>query len=141
VGLVMETLADAQKYMFKQSNPGQFCNAGLWSISQHPNFLGNLILWSGILIMNVPHLIDVVPTTITTAASTPLSSLFRQLWSYKRLALACVSPLFLWSLFHAQAQGALTPALDLAKSKYGNDPKYVKYIQQVPLIIPKLFRR
>ena len=140
LGLVVETLADGQKYMFKQSHPGQFCNVGLWSISQHPNFLGNLILWSGILMMNVPHLIDMqVPTT--SAAASSITDLLRQLWSYKRLALACVSPLFLWSLFHAQAQGTLTPTLELAKAKYGNDPAYAQYIQQVPLIIPKLFRR
>lgn len=145
LGLVVETLADGQKYMFKQSHPGQFCNVGLWSISQHPNFLGNLILWSGILIMNIPHYLNVVvpvPTSPAASAScSMMSRLILQLWSYKRLALACVSPLFLWVLFHAQAQGALTPALELANSKYGNNPEYAKYIEQVPLIIPKLFRR
>jgi steroid 5-alpha reductase family enzyme len=141
LGLVIETLADGQKYMFKQSNPGQFCNVGLWSLSQHPNFLGNLILWSGILIMNVPHLIDLPVPTTAAAAATSMSSLLRPLWNYKRLVLACISPLFLWSLFQAQAQGALTPALELAKAKYGNDPEYAKYLQQVPFLFPKLFRR
>ena len=42
LGIVTESLADYQKWTFKNNNPGQFCKDGLWGISQHPNFFGNL---------------------------------------------------------------------------------------------------
>jgi len=62
-GLTIETVADAQKWFFKQdsSKVGQFCNIGLWCYSQHPNWFGNLLLWGGILIINLPSLIEPLP--------------------------------------------------------------------------------
>jgi protein-S-isoprenylcysteine O-methyltransferase Ste14 len=98
VGLMIETLADAQKWFFKQSNPGQFCNVGLWSISQHPNFFGNLVLWAGIFLVNVPALIDPTPSSD--------GSIWRKMWSYRRLLLALISPIFMWNLFSGQEQGS-----------------------------------
>ncbi len=120
VGLILETVADAQKWFFKQAHPGRFCNVGLWALSQHPNFFGNLVLWSGIFIMNIPALLH------------PSSG-------YKRLALALISPLFMWALLYGQTQGIVTNATQLSASKYGSDIEFQKYIQEVPAIIPKLW--
>lgn len=57
VGLVVESLADAQKWAFKQSaaTRGTFCDVGVWRLCQHPNWLGNLLLWSGGLLLNEPQ--------------------------------------------------------------------------------------
>ena len=54
VGLVVETLADAQKWAFKQdaATRGAFCDVGVWRLCQHPNWLGNLLLWSGVLLLS-----------------------------------------------------------------------------------------
>ena len=54
VGVVVETLADAQKWAFKQNaaTRGAFCDVGVWRLCQHPNWLGNLLLWSGALLLN-----------------------------------------------------------------------------------------
>ena len=54
VGMVVETLADAQKWAFKQNlaTRGAFCDVGVWQLCQHPNWLGNLLLWSGVLLLN-----------------------------------------------------------------------------------------
>lgn len=138
IGLIIETTSDYQKWMFKSSNPGKFCNVGLWSISQHPNWFGNLLIWLGILILNAPALIDVPPATSGSEAAA-LVGLWDTLWGYKKLLLACFSQVFMWFLFNGQAEGSLTTAVELAKGKYGGDPEYVKYIETVPKIIPKLF--
>eukprot|EP00547_Thalassionema_nitzschioides_P003691 CAMPEP_0194215522 /NCGR_PEP_ID=MMETSP0156-20130528/17390_1 /TAXON_ID=33649 /ORGANISM="Thalassionema nitzschioides, Strain L26-B" /LENGTH=325 /DNA_ID=CAMNT_0038944055 /DNA_START=158 /DNA_END=1135 /DNA_ORIENTATION=+ len=127
VGIAFETLADLQKWNFKQSNPKGFCNVGVWSLSQHPNWFGNLLLWSGIFLINAPVLVKTLPLS---------SSFLQRIWGSKRLLLALLSPLFLWTLFSGQANGSITPALELANKKYGNDPKYQQYISEVPLIFP-----
>jgi len=128
-GLLIETLADYQKWMFKINNPRKFCDDGLWSISQHPNFFGNLLLWAGITIMNAPSMIEPVSAS---------SSLLSRILSFKRLGVALLSPLFMSSLFYGQATGAMLNSVELANAKYGDDPNYKKYIESVPLIIPRL---
>lgn len=135
IGLGIETLADGQKWWFKQSNPGQFCNVGLWAMSQHPNFFGNLVLWSGILIMNIPALI--LPASTSPASLSTV--LLTTLWKYHRLALALISPVFMWGLFYGQATGLVTNAKQLAESKYGDNPEFKRYTERVPVIIPKLW--
>ena len=51
LGLATEVMADFQKFFFKKNHKG-FCDVGLWSVSQHPNWFGNLCLWSGITLYN-----------------------------------------------------------------------------------------
>ena len=117
VGLFMESIADYQKWSWKQSNPpGKFCRTGLWSVSQHPNFVGNILIWTGIAIMNVPSL------------------------SWQLVPIACLSPLILWNFFLGQAQGSITSGVELAMKKYGDDPGYSDYIETVPLLFPDLKR-
>ncbi len=47
VGLVVETIADIQKYRFKsrEQNADRWMSAGLWSWSRHPNYFGEILLW------------------------------------------------------------------------------------------------
>ncbi|KAL3936569.1 MAG: hypothetical protein SGBAC_008138 [Bacillariaceae sp.] len=150
LGLGIETIADLQKSMFKRTNPGKFCNAGLWGISQHPNYLGNLILWFGVLIMNAPWLIETMsaPPLFTVMPATDgttsiglliggLKSSVNVLWRCRRLFIALLSPLFMWKLFSSQASGTMMNTVELANSKYGNDPAYKAYLEKVPLIFPK----
>ena len=137
IGFLTETTADVQKWLFKQSNPKQFCNVGVWSMSQHPNFLGNLLLWSGIFLMNAPALVDPPPAV---TAETALTAIFQTLWRFKRVALAALSPLFMYTLFSGQASGTITNAKELAQKKYGGDSNFVNYVETVPLIFPNPFK-
>ena len=125
-GLSLETIADWQKWKYKQLHPGKLCTVGVWSMSQHPNWFGNLVLWCGILLLNIPGLTE----NVGRSASPP-----KRLWASRRLILALISPLFLWSLFSAQTSGRLTSTLQLANTKYGMDPVYWNYVESVPLII------
>jgi len=115
LGLATEVLADAQKFYFKRSGNKGFCDVGLWATSQHPNWFGNLALWTGVLVYNAPGM------------------------SLKRFAFAAVSPLALGALFAGQATGAMTPTVELAQKRYGADPRFAAYLRDVPLIVPSVF--
>jgi len=121
-GFAIETMADYQKIVFKSANKGGFANTGLWAISQHPNYFGNLLVWSGITLMNVPNLIN------------PGRSFLQRYW---RLGTAVLSPIFLLGLFYGQATGNILDSVSLADAKYGHLKDYQTYKETVPLIFPK----
>ncbi len=49
-GLIYETVADAQKSIFKKGQPpsGSFIQTGLFKYSRYPQYFGEIIFWSGI---------------------------------------------------------------------------------------------
>lgn len=156
IGLGTETLADYQKWSFKQEtvNTGKPCCVGLWSMLQHPNYFGNILFWWGISIMNLPALTEPLPVVVTAATSSPraasatstttifkkkLSFAFRHTLRFRRAALSLLSPVFMWYLFNGQATGSiLGDELEkrLAKYGYGVNPEYTSYVDKTPLIIP-----
>lgn len=71
IGLVIESLADHQKYTFKQKHPHQFIRTGLWRYSRHPNYFGEMLVWTGIYLFGLgnlsglTHLVIISPIYIT----------------------------------------------------------------------------
>ena len=57
-GFAIEVVADRQKSIFKgdPANEGRFITSGLWAWSRHPNYFGEIVLWTGIAIMALPVL-------------------------------------------------------------------------------------
>lgn len=53
-GLIFETTADYTLYRFKKNsdNKGKILTTGVWSLSRHPNYFGEFVLWWGIFIMS-----------------------------------------------------------------------------------------
>lgn len=127
-GLSLETAADAQKWLFKKdpANGGKFCDVGVWQLSQHPNWLGNFMIWSGLLLFNAPTLLAAAPKG---------AGWIRRI---SRFAGAATSPLFLLALFYGQATDTIANAVALANAKYGKDPRYQEYVTNVPLVLPTL---
>ena len=50
LGFSIEVIADNQKSAFNANseNQGKWIDSGLWSYSRHPNYLGEIMLWTGI---------------------------------------------------------------------------------------------
>ena len=116
LGFGFEVVADRQKKHFseKPENIDKFISHGLWSVSRHPNYFGEIILWIGIAIISLPF----------------LSS-----WQFVSL----VSPLFVFLLL-TRISGL--PFLEeKAEKKWGKDKVYVEYKNKTPILIPFFGKR
>lgn len=116
VGFAIEVIADLQKSRFKQdpTNDGQFIRTGLWSIVRHPNYLGEILLWSGVLVAAAPALRG---------------------WQW----VALLSPVFVVLLLTRVSGIPLLEAK--AEKKWGEDPEYRAYVARTPRLIPFTRRR
>ena len=111
LGFGFEAVADRQKKRFSElpENKDKFITQGLWSISRHPNYFGEIILWTGIAIISFPLLSD---------------------WQFVTL----VSPVFVCLLL-TRISGL--PFLeDKAEKKWGNDKDYIAYKNKTPVLVP-----
>ncbi len=55
-GICLEFFADKQMHSFLQSeNVGQVCKLGLWRVSRHPNYLGEISFWFGVYLVMLPY--------------------------------------------------------------------------------------
>ncbi|WP_420427409.1 DUF1295 domain-containing protein [Algiphilus sp.] len=110
-GFAIEATADRQKSRFKADpgNDGRFIRHGLWAWSRHPNYFGEIVLWTGIAVM-----------------ATPLM----QGWQW----LGWASPVFVcWLL--TQVSGI--PMLEKrADEKWGGQADYEAYKAATPVLIP-----
>lgn len=115
IGFSIEAIADAQKTVFnrKQNGKRQFITTGLWSVSRHPNYFGEILLWIGIALMALP-----------TFAG----------WQFVGL----LSPVFV-TLLLVRVSGI--PMLEKrAEERWGNELAYQEYLKNTPVLIPRLGR-
>ena len=116
LGFSIEVIADNQKSAFNANseNQGKWIDSGLWSYSRHPNYLGEIMLWTG----------------ITCFGISCFSGLERVAW---------VSPIFIYLLL-TKISGV--PILDRrGLEKWGNQPEYHKYRENTPTLLPRLVRK
>jgi steroid 5-alpha reductase family enzyme len=113
LGLGLEALADYQKYKFGQmKTKNAWIDSGFWRISRHPNYLGEIMVWSGIYIFVLSNLHG-------------LARIF---------ALASPIYIILILLFFSGI-----PLLEKsADKKWGANKDYQDYKNQVPVLVPTL---
>ncbi len=107
---LVEVVADHQKSAFKAdpANSRKFITTGLWSWSQHPNYFGEIMLWTGAVIIALPVLSG---------------------WSF----LVFASPFFI-TLLLTKISGI--NLLDkAAKKKWGDDPAYAEYRRKTSVLV------
>lgn len=58
-GLVVEAIADLQKYKFinNPTNKGRWIESGLWKYSRHPNYFGEILVWVGVYLFTLSSLV------------------------------------------------------------------------------------
>ena len=108
MGVSLETAADIQKNKAKKINPRRFVDTGLYRIVRCPNYLGEMIFWTGVLICGIG------------AASG---------WQWLVIAIGYIGIIFV--MFSGARR------LELRQDKnYGTDPEYQKYVTTVPILVP-----
>jgi steroid 5-alpha reductase family enzyme len=110
-GLIVESLADQQKFNFKAQHPTRFCDVGLYRWSRCPNYFGEMLFWFGVWLSGV------------SAYHGTLA------WF-----LASAGLLYIEVLMIAAAHG-LERKQD---ERYGADPRYRAFVSAVPVLFPWL---
>lgn len=111
IGYLIEVVADYQKSSFRNNpaNKDKFISSGLWALSRHPNYFGEIMLWFGVYI----------------SASSTFSG-----WEY--LTILC--PMLDYFLI-TRVSGI--PLLEsYARKKWGLLQQYQEYVEKTPVLIP-----
>ena len=109
LGIVFESASDWQKSKAKKVNPQRFCDTGLFKIVRCPNYLGELIFWTGVLLSGINVLSGVLQWVLA-------------LLGY-------------FGIVYVMFSGARR--LEVRQNKnYGTDPEYQAYVKSTPIMIP-----
>ncbi len=108
-GLTLETCADLQKNAQKKVNPRRFCDKGLFRLVRCPNYLGEMVFWTGTFLSGV----------------TVLHGAFQ--WGCALLGYL--------GIIYVMFSGARR--LEIRQNKnYGSDPEYRRYVETTPIMVP-----
>ena len=114
-GFAIESISDYQKRVFrKENNPSEsFIHTGLWSRSRHPNYFGEITLWTGIAVIALNTLTGIEYITL-------------------------ISPVFVYILLTRMSGINLLERI--ADERYGHLQEYQRYKSTTPVLIPNLFK-
>ena len=114
LGLSIEIIADYQKTVFRRNieNKDKFIITGLWSLSRHPNYFGEILLWTGIAIMSISSLQGLQYITL-------------------------ISPIFVYILLVYISGVRILEAQ--AEKKWGHLDSFKEYIKNTPRLFFKIF--
>ena len=114
LGLSIEIIADYQKTVFRRTieNKDKFITTGLWSLSRHPNYFGEILLWTGVAVMSISSLQGLQYITL-------------------------ISPIFVYILL-VYISG-IRILEDQAKKKWGHLDSFKEYLKNTPRLFFKIF--
>jgi steroid 5-alpha reductase family enzyme len=114
IGLIVETVADKQKSTFKSAleNQGKPMMEGLFKWVRFPNYLGEILFWTGIYICSIEFLDG---------------------WQH----IAIISPIWIVFLLIKVSGIPLLHKNQLAA--YGKDASFQKYIKTTAMLIPGVY--
>lgn len=108
-GLILESAADLQKNAAKKVNAHRFVDTGLYRIVRCPNYLGEMIFWTGVMISGIG--------TVTGVGQ----------WIVVLIGYL--------GIIYVMFSGARR--LEIRQNKnYGKDPEYQNYVKTVPILLP-----
>ena len=115
-GFLIEVVSDEQKRGFRIKHPdgNQFIRNGLWSISRHPNYFGEILLWTGVTVMAVPVVSG---------------------WQW----IVLITPIFVYLLLRFISGVPLLEAR--SDAKWGGREDYERYKDSTPVLFPLPWRR
>lgn len=111
-GFAIEVTADRQKSAFRAdpANEGRFITVGLWAWARHPNYFGEITLWTGIALIALPVMDG---------------------WQYVTL----ISPVFVFVLLTRISGIPMLTRRSL--KRWGDDPEFMAYFESTPALIPR----
>ena len=114
LGLSIEIIADYQKTVFRRNikNKDKFITTGLWSLSRHPNYFGEILLWTGVAVMSISSLQGLQYITL-------------------------ISPIFVYILL-VYISG-IRMLEDQARKKWGHLDSFKEYLKNTPRLFFKIF--
>ena len=113
-GFAIEIIADQQKTIFRAipENRDKFITTGLWSRSRHPNYFGEIALWTGVALMSFSSLSGIEFLTLISP-----------IWTY--LLLVKISGVRM-----LEGRGSV---------KWGDNKDYISYIENTPMVFIKFW--
>ena len=109
LGVILESVADAQKKAAKKINKHRFVDTGVYRIVRCPNYLGELVIWTGAYLVG-----------------------FGACMTFWQWVIATIGYI---GIVYVMFSGARR--LEIRQNvTYGNDPEYQAYIKKTPILLP-----
>ena len=107
-GVCLESAADLQKSRAKKMNPRRFVDTGLYRLVRCPNYLGEMLFWTGVVLSGIGSVSG---------------------WQWLLTIIGYFGIIFV--MFSGARR------LEIRQNKnYGEDPEYQKYVKSVPILVP-----
>ncbi|MBR1693192.1 MAG: DUF1295 domain-containing protein [Lachnospiraceae bacterium] len=108
-GLLLESASDLQKSKAKKQNPKRFVDTGLFRVVRCPNYLGEVLFWTGVFVSGVNVLNGAIQ------------------WLAAAAGWVCI----VYIMFGGARR------LELRQNRnYGDDPEYQAYVKKTPILLP-----